>query len=639
MSSVINTNSLSLLTQNNLNKSQGALNTAIERLSSGMRINSAKDDAAGQAIANRFTANIRGLTQAQRNANDGISLAQTTEGALNEINTNLQRVRELTVQAANGSNSTDNKNSIQSEINQRLSEIDRLSQQTDFNGTKVLSSSATSLQFQVGASDGETINIGLSEISASTLGMSSFNINGAGTANTAATADNLALKAAYTTGPAAGTAGHTDFSAWVKGSTVAGTTAYTQTTVVKDVSDTTGSSTTANNAAATRADVFGKVTASSTVALGGATSGVNFFASTGAGAAATFTSATAGSTTATADIGTALTPTGSSVTNALVTIGGQAQAVKIDSAGAITAADDNSVLYLDSVGNLSKTQAGGAIAATVGDLLTSMNDETSGSTLADKAWTGGSIAVTTAGGSTITYDAGVAGTATESGAGLNDAVANGGDKFSIANVLTQADMQTKSAAISTVVDLDGSGTNNYTIDTSGAVSDSASAPMFIDPATSGFTANTQTTTTVASTVGASTTTTESYYVHSNGAVMDNAGNAVFADSDVTNLKGFTLTARSGSTSTVDPLAVIDKALAQVDGMRGALGAVQNRFDSIISNLGTTINNLTSSRSRIEDADYATEVSNMSRAQILQQAGTSVLAQANQSTQGVLSLLR
>ena len=215
MSSVINTNSLSLLTQNNLNKSQGALNTAIERLSSGMRINSAKDDAAGQAIANRFTANIRGLTQAQRNANDGISLAQTTEGALNEINTNLQRVRELTVQAANGSNSTDNKNSIQSEINQRLSEIDRLSQQTDFNGTKVLSSSATSLQFQVGASDGETINIGLSEISSSTLGMSSFNINGAGTANTAATADNLALKAAYTTGPAAGTAGHTDFSAWV----------------------------------------------------------------------------------------------------------------------------------------------------------------------------------------------------------------------------------------------------------------------------------------------------------------------------------------------------------------------------------------------------------------------------------------
>ncbi len=120
MGSVINTNTLSLLTQNNLSKSQSAMETSIQRLSSGMRINSAKDDAAGQAIANRFSANIKGLTQARRNANDGISLAQTTEGALNEVNNNLQRIRELTVQAANGSNSTADKTSIQAEITQRL---------------------------------------------------------------------------------------------------------------------------------------------------------------------------------------------------------------------------------------------------------------------------------------------------------------------------------------------------------------------------------------------------------------------------------------------------------------------------------------------------------------------------------------
>lgn len=113
MAQVINTNSLSLLTQNNLNKSQSALGSAIERLSSGLRINSAKDDAAGQAIANRFTSNIKGLTQASRNANDGISVAQTTEGALSEINNNLQRVRELSVQAANGSNSESDLTSIQ----------------------------------------------------------------------------------------------------------------------------------------------------------------------------------------------------------------------------------------------------------------------------------------------------------------------------------------------------------------------------------------------------------------------------------------------------------------------------------------------------------------------------------------------
>jgi len=121
MAQVINTNSLSLITQNNINKNQSALSTSMERLSSGLRINSAKDDAAGQAIANRFTSNIKGLTQAARNANDGISAAQTTEGALSEINNNLQRIRELTVQASSGTNSDSDKSSIQDEIKSRLS--------------------------------------------------------------------------------------------------------------------------------------------------------------------------------------------------------------------------------------------------------------------------------------------------------------------------------------------------------------------------------------------------------------------------------------------------------------------------------------------------------------------------------------
>jgi flagellin len=159
---VINTNTLSLTTQNNLNKSQSSLGTAIERLSSGLRINSAKDDAAGQAIANRFTSNINGLTVAARNANDGISMAQTAEGALSEINNNLQRVRDLTVQAQNSSNSASDLDSIQSEVNQRLAEIDRVTKQTDFNGIKVLntgSGTTGSYSFQVGSKDAETISI------------------------------------------------------------------------------------------------------------------------------------------------------------------------------------------------------------------------------------------------------------------------------------------------------------------------------------------------------------------------------------------------------------------------------------------------------------------------------------------------
>ncbi len=175
MAQVINTNSLSLLTQNNLNKSQSALGTAIERLSSGLRINSAKDDAAGQAIANRFTANIKGLTQASRNANDGISIAQTTEGALNEINNNLQRVRELAVQSANSTNSQSDLDSIQAEITQRLNEIDRVSGQTQFNGVKVLAQDNT-LTIQVGANDGETIDIDLKQINSQTLGLDSLNV-------------------------------------------------------------------------------------------------------------------------------------------------------------------------------------------------------------------------------------------------------------------------------------------------------------------------------------------------------------------------------------------------------------------------------------------------------------------------------
>ncbi|HQS31594.1 FliC/FljB family flagellin [Polaromonas sp.] len=378
MSSVINTNALSLLTQNNLNKSQGALNSAIERLSSGMRINSAKDDAAGQAIANRFTANIKGLTQAQRNANDGISLAQTTEGALSEVNTNLQRVRELSVQAANGSNSVADKASMQAEITQRMAEIDRLSAQTDFNGVKVLNSSQ-SLTIQVGAKDNETISIALQKMDSSALTMRTFSVSGPDGALGASTAPTVA--------------------------------AYT------------GSTTT--------------------------TSATNIAVTAAAG-------------TSIADLGT----------------------------GAAVSAN----AVIDSKGNYFAEVTVGTAPTRTGVLA------------ADKLY------------------------------------------------------------------------------------------VAIDRA----------------------------------SVVTNATTATVATVDFTN---------ATFAKTTNALATVDAALAKVDTQRGALGAVQNRFDSVISNLGTTINNLSSSRSRIEDANYATEVSNMSRAQILQQAGTSVLAQANQTTQGVLSLLR
>ena len=382
MGQVINTNSLSLLTQNNLNKSQGALNTAIERLSSGMRINSAKDDAAGQAIANRFTANIKGLTQAQRNANDGISLAQTTEGALSEVNNNLQRIRELSVQAANGSNSEADKLSMQAEITQRLAEINRISAQTDFNGVKALASNQ-SLSIQVGAKDGETISIALQKMDSTALSMRTFSV--AGPDGSLGTSTNTTVRAF--TGDA--------------------------------------------------------VTAATAIAV------------------------TAGLASSLTDLG-ATPPT-----------------------AATTAVMDSKGNYFAEVTAAAGTTRAGVLA---------------------------------------------------------------GDKLYVA----------------------------------------------IDKSQLVFAGGPPTTTATVASVDFT--------------------NATFAKS-------------------TGALATVDAGLSKVDGQRGLLGAVQNRFDSVIANLGTTINNLSSSRSRIEDADYAVEVSNMSRAQILQQAGTSVLAQANQTTQGVLSLLR
>ncbi|MGR7951102.1 FliC/FljB family flagellin [Alcaligenes sp. RM2] len=359
--SVINTNSLSLVAQGNLSKSQGALGQAIERLSSGLRINSAKDDAAGQAIANRFTANVNGLTQAARNANDGISIAQTTEGSLNEINNNLQRIRTLSVQATTGTNSETDLASIQAEINQRLAEINRVSEQTQFNGVKVLAKDQ-SLAIQVGANDGETISVNLKKIDSETLNLKDLDVS------------KLAKKF--------------DATKFEMKAAVAGTT------------------------------------------------------------------------------------------------------------------------------------TGPAVDAVMGDANTLVT------------------------------------------------AANGG------TVLTQ-------------------------------------------------------------TTGATST---NYILHEGKVYAAGTITANVTANTISVARGAEVTDKE-TLSLVAPLASIDAAIQDVDNLRSDLGAVQNRFESTIANLNNTVTNLSASRSRIEDADYAVEVSNMTRAQILQQAGTSVLAQANQVPQTVLSLLR
>ncbi len=556
MAQVINTNSLSLLTQNNLNKSQSSLSSAIERLSSGLRINSAKDDAAGQAIANRFTANVKGLTQASRNANDGISIAQTTEGALSEINNNLQRVRELSVQATNGTNSQSDLDSIQNEITQRLSEIDRVSGQTQFNGVKVLASDS-SMKIQVGANDGETITIDLKEITSDTLGLQGFNINGKGSvANTAATEKDLAA------------------SGFAKGAVDAnGITTYTKT---------------ANNTAATATDVLGSLSKN-----GGSISytGTN----TGLGVAATGDTYTYDSASksykfdatgvASADALNYLNPNAGDVTKATVTIGTKDQEVLIAKDGSITAADDGAILYRDTTGNLTKTNAGGTgVQATLDSLMTNATAVPANVATSIKTDKG---TLSTTGGAAATYSVTGASISAENMAGA-----------------------VKGQAFDATI-----GGTTYNVTAAGAVTGT-----FLDDKGA---------------LTAATTTTTNYYLQTNGSVTAGNGQVVYKDAK----DKLTTDANTVSEATKDPLKALDKALAQVDALRSDLGAVQNRFDSTITNLGNTVNNLSSARSRIEDADYATEVSNMSRAQILQQAGTSVLAQANQTTQNVLSLLR
>ncbi|RSZ47274.1 MULTISPECIES: FliC/FljB family flagellin [unclassified Variovorax] len=552
MAQVINTNSLSLITQNNLNKSQSALNSAIERLSSGMRINSAKDDAAGQAIANRFTANINGLKQATRNANDGISIAQTTEGALTEVNNNLQRIRELSVQAATGTNSASDLDSIQSEIGQRLDEINRVSDQTQFNGVKVLSADAGKLTVQVGANDGETIDIDLKEISAKTLGLDGFNVNNTGSKNKTATASDL-LVAGFTAG-----------------ATTNGVTSYSRTL------------TTAANGA-TANDVLAKMQDGGTVTMTG-------------GATYTYSAATKSYTATEAARSQANTlasltpPAGTSVT-ATVKLGNRSMDVKIDSNGAMTDAADGSALYLDGSKNLTKTGAGATSAATLSAVLEQATGMSAAGDSITIGATGASYTVVTA--------------------------AAGASTFAVAGERATADqVAAKINAGAGSIDIDGAG---------------ATAPYVVAAAGGAVTGA------YIGVSGLTTTAAESINLNANGVVTDAQGSVVYADSAKPGK--LTTNAVSNAKSTVDPLKALDAALSKVDKLRSSLGAVQNRFDSVIANLGTTVTNLSSSRSRIQDADYAVEVSNMTRAQILQQAGTSVLSQANQTTQGVLSLLR
>ncbi|MBD9481131.1 flagellin [Pseudoxanthomonas sp. PXM02] len=401
MAQVINTNTMSLNAQRNLSTSGASLATTIQRLSSGLRINSAKDDAAGLAISERFSTQIRGLDVAVRNANDGISLAQVAEGSLTEIGNNLQRIRELAVQSSNASNSASDRAALNAEVKQLTAEIDRVAKQADFNGTKLLDGSFTSQLFQVGANSGQAIAIDkVVDARAQTLGGVTFANVYAGTA--------LGVDAA------------------------AADTTYSQLQVT----------------------------------------------------------ATSGGVTKTIDIGAFEVKAGQSITQG--------------AAAALNAKLGETGVYAE-------------------------------------------------------VKAGV----------INLTSIKGGQSFDLA---------------------------------------------FGGPAVTGATVSS------AANLGLTETST-------------NGGDLATTNSFVQSLD---ITTFSGAQRALE---VVDKALTSVNGARADLGAIQNRFTSVVANLQTSSENLAASRSRIRDTDFAKETAELTRTQILQQAGTAMLAQANQVPQNVMSLLR
>ncbi|MBH0010607.1 flagellin [Pseudoalteromonas sp. NZS100_1] len=466
----VNTNVSSLNAQRNLSQSGSDLATSMERLSSGMRINSAKDDAAGLQISNRLTSQVNGLAVAQRNANDGISMAQTAEGAMQESTNILQRMRELALQSANGSNSSDDRASLQKEVSALQEELTRISETTSFGGQQLLNGDFGTKQFQVGSNANETISLSLSSTSSTDIGNNT--VSGAGTAYGVAAGTTLAAAFSATTVPA-------DATFEIQGTSGNAIIGYADGATTTDIATAINSSNTGVEAKATISTTIGSL---------------------------------------------------NSADDGILNIGS-------DEFDLSTYNGDMKELASD----ISKAGHNASYNTSTGVIDLTVEDEN-----------GIEIAGSTAGGVTL------GGTA----AGTGD--------------------------VSITSELSLSSSDNFTV-VGASVDDIL-----------GLTAT-----------GGSSTLDQVAQIDISGTTGEKSQNAI---------------------------AVIDAALAQIDSQRADLGAVQNRFDHTISNLANISENVSASRSRIQDTDFATETAQMTKNQILQQAGTSILSQANQLPQTALSLL-
>jgi flagellin len=693
MTQTINTNIASLNAQHNLDRSQGALQTSLQRLSTGLRINSAKDDAAGLAISDRFTTQIRGLGQAIRNANDGISLAQTGEGALGEVTSNLQRIRELAVQASNATNSASDRAAINLEVQQRLAEIDRSASQTSFNGQKILDGSFGSATFQVGANAGETIGLSLNtSVRNADIGRIASTTSAVLTTGATPTGGSLAITSSslnFGTAASAGTGGSlavtnsslsfgTAGSAQVDGSntqvvsgdtTTGGAGSFDFSAVADNANFSVDGNAVVLNAAYADADglaaaIQGQLTGYTVTNSGGTLT----FSQTGSTTAVAITGADANAITAGfADSAGTAGSAAVATTNASFDVDGTTVTLATDYA-------DQAALLAD----IGSQLTGYTVSSTGGSNVTITNDTVGSAAVAISS---ADTNATAAGFGNATGTAGTAAVATTNATFSVDGTAVTLDQNYASQAALVADLDSQLAGYT--VTTTGGGNVTITNDTTGSAAVAISAPD-ANATAAGFGTATGTAGVAGGSItlasGALTLATGSNSavdlagtysttqgladainskvngiyatVTSGGALqLTSAQDITLGGSEATTTLGFastSATASNGSLSNVNTLTVaaanetlqrIDSALTNVNNLRGTFGAIQNRFDSVIASLSATTENATASRSRIQDADFAAETAALTRGQILQQAGIAMLSQANQLPQAVLALLR
>ncbi|MDA7771635.1 flagellin [Pseudomonadales bacterium] len=599
MSLVVNTNVSSLTAQRGLAESGDMLDKAMARLSSGSRINSASDDAAGLAIVQRMSAQINGLNMAVKNANDGISLTQSIEGALVEVVDMLQRVRELAVQSANDTNTNTDRAFLQEEVNLLIAEITRVSANTRFNQTTVLDGSFSNKVLQVGTEGGETIQFSVDSVSADKLG--AYKVAG----------DRI--EAIAGTGANANGTGSDD-SIIINGNSLSKTVAVTAgdsaqnvATNINAVSGETGVTATAK----TYAQYYSRSAADETASLkiNGKTTGEFVISGTNVLDAIDKINAISGSTgvtaTATSDYKVLLyANSGKDVTveNETSSTYGRVKAVSHD--GSTTAA---------------QTGTKGVLTFSSGGLTADANDGNGGTeyfinnTTTGQTWSFTTGTDVTASGLKTVIDAAVGVGKITTGGASNGAAATvsftGATDFGAFTISTSAggslvaNLATTTAGIIDGNDLNlAAATGNDTATIQGTI-DLSSSKVFSITQNGGADADDYFST------GASSLTTVSNVDLRNQAGASNA------------------------------ISVLDGAIEKISSMRADLGAIENRLSYTVSNLMNVAENTADARSRINDADYSVESANLAKAQVLQQAGTAMLSQANARAQLVLQLLQ